>query len=95
MYIPKYNYEIKGIFFNSLNVKHLHLLCFPIPKKETFVDKKIHVILEQVLEVIKKIRLVKRHVFFRLNVPKPKFMNYLLFRDDGVIYKHSIALIKK
>lgn len=42
MYIPKYEYEIKGMFFNSLNNRHSnHLFMMSAPsKKEGYTDKR-------------------------------------------------------
>jgi len=42
MYIPKYEYEIKGMFFNSLTNKHSnHLFMMSAPsKKEGYTDRK-------------------------------------------------------
>ena len=42
MYIPKYEYEIKGMFFNSLTNKHSnHLFMMSAPsKKEGYTDRR-------------------------------------------------------
>lgn len=98
MYIPKYNYEIKGIFFNSLNVKHSnHLFMFPNPsKKETFVDKKNTRNTGASSEVIKEDPICKETCIFQIKcTDKPEIYELFALGDDGVIYKHSIALIKK
>ena len=108
MYIGKYDYEIKGMFFNSLNNKHSnHLFMMSAPsKKEGYTDKKktrstgetksasAAIVKDTKQECITP---NSDSITFQIKTTdKPEIYDLYAVNDkSGVVEKYAIALIKK
>lgn len=108
LYIGKYDYEIKGLFFNSLNNKHSnHLFMMSAPsKKEGYTDKKktrstgetkfSSAASETKQESITPVSDSDSITFQIKTTDKPEIYDLYAVNDKTrVVEKYSIALIKK